>query len=462
MPDDPAKCPFTPPYPTPLKKKAGLLKQLFYGMDGWTHTLFERSYTMKMGERWMPSGKNFTINELSLARRIMEDEAKEYPKHRVLNELVVPLIGNSVFNTNGKVWEAQRQMINPAFQHTNLKRAFPMMMDAVSDLMAMIAAGLSDQPFDIDPMMTHVTADIIIRTLFSVPLSREDSERIYTSFNRYQKLAQRSTMLQQFRLPNFGYRRAAVKESRNIHAVFEPIMRRRYDAHQAGEDGHNIDIMSALMDARHPESGEPFSFQDLIDQVSLIFLAGHETSATSLSWTLYLLAECPDLQEKLLGEIDAITGGETINFEHVRLLDGVRNLFKEGLRLYPPIAFFPREATKPEVMREKKIRIGDILTISPFFIQRNSNNWPCPHSFDPDRFTDPDQAEAVRNAWLPFGRGPRLCIGAGFAQQEAVLILANIIRSYRLAYPNNVKKPEMVGRLTIRPKHGIPLILTPR
>jgi cytochrome P450 len=104
---------------------------------------------------------------------------------------------------------------------------------------------------------------------------------------------------------------------------------------------------------------------------------------------------------------------------------------------------------------------GDVLVVSPWLIQRNADNWQCPHSFDPDRFADEANADAVRNAWLPFGRGPRVCIGAGFAQQEAMLILAEVIRAFAIAHPPG-RRPEIVSRLTLRPRHGIPLILTPR
>jgi cytochrome P450 len=139
----------------------------------------------------------------------------------------------------------------------------------------------------------------------------------------------------------------------------------------------------------------------------------------------------------------------------------VRNLFKETLRLYPPVAFLPRSVITPETMRGKPVQPADLLVIAPWLIQRNPANWECPHSFDPDRFARPENAEAVRKAWLPFGGGARLCIGAGFAQQEAVIILASIIRAFRLTHPPG-RRPELVSRLTLRPRHGVPLLLTPR
>lgn len=456
-----AKCPFTPPYPEPLKTKAGLLRRFLIGWNSWVHTLFARSYTMKMGLVSLPRLKLYVVNDLDIVSRVLDDPRREYPKHPVLMDMLGPLIGTSVFSANGQDWADQRAMVNPAFAHTNLQRGYARMLDASQDVVAMMRAADCSRPVDVDPLMTHVTADIIFRTIFSVKLSAGEALRIYTEFSRYQALAQRSTMLALNGLPRLGYPRRARKSAAAIHAVLTNIMRPRYDARQLGEAPAQADIMEALMDARHPETGAPFTFQELVHQISLIFLAGHETSASALAWSLYLLSETPDLQEALYAQIEAETGGGPLEFDHVRRLDGVRNLFKETLRLYPPVAFLPRSVIAPETMRGKHIEPADLLVIAPWLIQRNSDSWQCPHSFDPDRFARPENAEAVRKAWLPFGGGARLCIGAGFAQQEAVIILASIIRAFRLNHPPG-RRPELVSRLTLRPRHGVPLILTPR
>jgi cytochrome P450 len=455
------KCPFIPPYPVPLKDKAGLLRRFWTGWNSWIHTLFERSYTMKMGGVSLPRLKLYVVNDLAIVARVLDDPQREYPKHPMLMDLLGPLIGDSVFSANGKAWADQRQMVNPAFAHTNLARVFPMMDSAAQDLIAIMRADDLSRPVDIDPLMTHVTADIIFRTIFSVTLSRSESARIYAAFNRYQAHAQRSTTLAIHGLPRLGFARRARKAAAEIHGVFTAIMRARYDARQAGNRPEHSDILEALMDARHAESGEPFTFQELVNQTSVIFLAGHETSASALAWALYLLSENAELQEQLHTQIETETSGGPLEFQHIRRLDGLRNLFKETLRLYPPVGFLPRSVAKPETMRGKHLQPEDLLVIAPWLIHRNSDNWTCPHSFDPDRFSRPEDAEAVRNAWLPFGRGARLCIGAGFAQQEALIILAHVIRAFRLTHPDG-PRPELVSRLTLRPRRGVPLILTPR
>ena len=245
-----------------------------------------------------------------------------------------------------------------------------------------------------------------------------------------------------------------------VHALFAPLLDARLAEIAAGAPAH-ADILAALIAARHPETGAPFTRQDLLDQLAIIFLAGHETSASALGWTLWCLAASPDLQERLHAEIATETGGGAFKFAHLKRLEGVRNLFREGLRLYPPVSFFPREVTQPMERRGKRMRPGDMIVVSPWLIQRSENHWQCPHAFDPDRFTRAGEAGAVREGWLPFGRGPRVCVGRGFAEQEAALILAEIIRAFRLA-PVAGATPELVSRLTLRPKDGIQLMVTPR
>ena len=455
-----SRCPFTPPFPPPLKSKAGLLKRFVTGWNSWIHTLFAKSYAMKMGAFRVPTETFFVVNELSLVGRVMDDEHKEYPKHRLMNDMLDPLLGQSVFSTNGRLWEDQRQMINPAFAHTNLKRAFPAMDDSASDLLALLDGQDLTKPVDIDPLMTHVTADVIFRTMFGMTLSPAESAKVYEAFNRYQKHVQPAMILQLYGLPSFGRRRKMRQAAADVHVLFAPIIAARL-AHLAGGGDKPADILQALIDARHPETGAPFTPKDLLDQLSIIFLAGHETSASALGWTFYLLSECPEWQDRLLAEIEEVTEGAPITFEHLKRMEGLRNLFREGLRLYPPVSFFLREVTRPQQMRGKAMAPGDVIIVSPWLIQRNPDNWTCPHSFDPDRFADRDNADAVRNAWLPFGRGPRLCIGAGFAQQEAMLIVARVIRAFALAHPPG-RRPEVVSRLTLRPRHGIPLLLSRR
>ncbi|HEX8388871.1 MAG TPA: cytochrome P450, partial [Sphingomonas sp.] len=295
---------FTPPFPRPHVSKSSVLLRFVRGWNSWIHVLFEKSYTMKMGEIHTPALSYYIANELPLVRRIMDTDAALFPKHRHQRELLDPLIGGSVFSANGQDWADQREMVHPAFGHTALKRVFPLMAAAVDDLVERLRGAAAAGPIAIDPFMTHVAADIIYRTLFSERLGLADGREIHDAFHAYQRNAQRAWLLRLYRLPQLGFDRRARRAARRIHAVFEPLVLARH----AGRDGRREDILQALIDARHPRTGAAFTPVELMEQVSTIFLAGHETAASAMTWALYLAARDGPTQDAIRAETTAAAG----------------------------------------------------------------------------------------------------------------------------------------------------------
>jgi len=448
---------FTPPYPEPLKSKAKAVRRFATNWKSWIHGLFEKSYTMKMGEVHLPKLSVYMPNDLSLVDDVLDDRQHVYPKHGHLIEMLNPLIGNSVFSANGDDWQSQRQMVKPAYAQTGLKRAFPLMKGAVDQLIRHMGSLDLSKPVSVEPLMTHVAADIIFRTIFSVQISAKDSEQIYLAFNKYQRIAQTAAIFKTYGLPIKLLLRSGAGIVRRIHSTFLPMVQARYDAYHSFGDAGPDDILHSLLKARHPETGEPFTLQALINQVSTVFLAGHETAASAMSWGLYLLAECPHLQDALLAEV----GEEPISFEKLKTTEVLRTVWQETLRLYPPVSFLIREVTQTTHMRDKTMPPGSMIIISPWLIQRNEANFACPHAFEPERFADPEQAEACRRAFMPFGKGRRICIGAGFANQEAMLVFGTIVQNFDLSFPAG-RKPEPISRVTLRSAKGIFVKFTPR
>jgi cytochrome P450 len=335
-------------------------------------------------------------------------------------------------------------MVNPAFAHTALTKSMPLMVAAADDLLARLDAADHGRPVDIDPMMTHVAADIIFRTLFSQTLDAARSNIIHTAFGKFQRLAHSASMLRLYGIPAGWFEKRSKRPARAIHAVFRPIVEARYEGwHARGEAPHR-DILQSLIEVKDAQTGASFTCEQVMEQVSTIFLAGHETSASTMTWALYMLAECAHIQTAARAEVTGLAGTEPLTAAMLKDMGHVRNIFRETLRLYPPVSFLPREVTCPMDMR-------------PWLTQRNQDNWACPHSFDPDRFDDPANADMVKQAWFPFGRGPRVCVGAGFAQQEVMTVIASVLRRYRLTVPAGFK-PEPISRLTIRPRTGMPLL----
>ncbi len=250
------------------------------------------------------------------------------------------------------------------------------------------------------------------------------------------------------------------KESGKIirNALLE-IIEPRYDAVINNKVGTEKDILSSLLKVINKETGELFSCKEILDQIAMLFLAGHETTASSMTWTLYLLALYPEYQEEAYEEVMRVCGNDELSIENTKQLTFVSNAFSEALRLYPPVSFFPRETSRDIVMRDKDIKKGSAIVVSPWLMHRNERYWKDPHMFDPHRFDNPK--EIHKNTYFPFGMGQRICIGARFAMQEAPLLLATILREYKLELEEGFT-PDIVGRLTTRSLNGMPLKLIKR
>lgn len=452
---------FTPSFPKPHKNKSSFILRFLRGSHSWLEVLFEKSYSMKMGQVKQPGLDVFMVNDPILIKKILVDEPKKYPKHRLMHLMLEPLLGNSIFTTNGKVWERQRRLLDAGFGQARLKLVFPLMLDAVDDMLKRLDSEANNQAFEIDSEMTHITADIIFRTILSQNLSASNANEIFEAFNDFQRHAQRAFMLKVYWLPSFFAKRASQKAANKIRPVIANVIAKRFKEKDLENSTKYNDILAGIMEAVDPEDHDSFSYEEMVDQICMLFLAGHETSASALTWSLYLISNCEDLQEKMYDEIQKMTNASHFEFEHIKQLTTVNNVFKEALRLYPPVGFFTREATEDHCMRDKEIKTGSALLVSPWLIQRNKNYWDNPHDFDPDRFNTASGKDAEKCAYMPFSKGPRVCTGQTFAIQEAILILANIVRRYKVrAVVDHV--PKAVGRVTIRPENGVRIRLIKR
>jgi cytochrome P450 len=454
---------FTPPYPCPHKTKSGLILRFIRGWNSWIHILFERSYSMKMGQAKLPKFQLFMVNESSLVKKILRTEWSKFPKHWIITEMMRPLLGESIFTTNGETWKRQREMMDGAFAHTHLKKVFPLMKQAADEMLRRFRKYNENDAVDVDMEMTHVTADIIFRTILSHSLGEEEAKKIFEAFTDFQETVQRCTMLKLYGLPDFNKKKKSQKQAAVIRDILSPIIRKRYDDYISGRDTENIDILSSLMQARDKTTGDAFDFDELVDHVCMLFLAGHETSASALTWSLYLIANCPHIADKMLKEINETAGDQELDFENIKNLNFTKDVFRESLRLYPPVGSFMREASENQCMRDKDVKKGDMIVIAPWLIHRHRKQWQKPDVFKPERFSDKsaEAQESIKCSYIPFGDGPRICIGAGFATQEAILILASVVKDYSIANkPGHV--PEPVGRVTIRPKNGVKLLFKKR
>ncbi|HHT6886530.1 TPA: cytochrome P450 [Campylobacter jejuni] len=443
-----SECPF---FPKPYKNKASTLLTFLLKRRSWLDGLYERSYKMQTGYVKMPNFDLYVINDTKEVKRMMVDEVREFPKSAFLHELLSPLLGESIFTTNGEVWKKQRELLRPSFEMTHINKVFNLMSEAVADMMDRFSKYPNHAVIEVDEAMTFITADVIFRTIMSSKLDEEKGKKILNAFVTFQEQSVHTAMRRMFRFPKWlsyvlGDRKRA-KAGDVIRQVLSDIIKPRYDM---ADNAEFEDILGSLLLVVDADTNKRFSFEEILDQVAMLFLAGHETTASSLTWTLYLLSLYPKEQEKAYEEITQVLQGGAIEISHLRQFKYLTNIFKESLRLYPPVGFFAREAKKDTQVRDKLIKKGSGVVIAPWLIHRHEEFWTNPHGFNPSRF----EGEYKKDAYLPFGVGERICIGQGFAMQEAILILANILKTYKLELEEGFV-PDVVGRLTVRSANGM-------
>jgi len=252
----------------------------------------------------------------------------------------------------------------------------------------------------------------------------------------------------------------AWSETKQVPEVLEACQRIRHhiggliDTHLDSHDGEFNDIASAVIEAKDKDTGLPFTREELIDQLGVFFLAGHETTASALTWVFYILAERPEWMVRLREELDPVMVDGALSFDDTKKLPLTRAFFKEVLRLYPPITFVPRVALENVEIEGKRLPRGALVMIAPWTLHRHSKYWENPHAFIPERFLPENEKSLTAGAYIPFGQGPHLCVGAGFAQVESLLIMSELITKFDFEMmPNQQVVP--AARLTTRPAEQV-------
>lgn len=445
---------FTPPLPPSAPKGARGLKRWRLARNNIFAGLKASLYGAMMAELKTPLRNSYFINDPTLVKTALQDRPDDFPKAEAIRNSLYDLLGDGVFVTNGELWKRQRRLIDPAFEGGRLRDTFPAMVAAAEGCAARLAAKAGAGPVEIEFETSYAAADVIFRTLFSEPIESGEAQEVFQAFRRYQQAAPILSPLDIVDAPGWvprPGRRAARREGRAIRALLERYVKRRAAEVEAGTAPD--DLATKIMKAVDPVSGKTFSESEMLDQVAIFFLAGHETSASALAWGLYLLACDAETQERVAQEA-ADTLSDPIAFSDVRGLAFTRDVFRETLRLYPPVPIMVRETVQEEHFRNRRIAKKSMIFLSPWHLQRHDRFWNDPHVFDPGRWSRPEQAESKRDAYMPFSAGPRVCTGAGFAMVEGVLLLSVLARKLRLA-PVDGRIPTPVTQLTVRSETGI-------
>ena len=444
---------FYPPCPEPLSPLKGLLRSIASGEGDLLSLLPKEAYEVDIGKLGYSRRSIVIVNKPEYTRHIMTEAIPLFPKNDLMKGALSPLVGDSIFVSDGPAWERQRRMVEPAFSFFKLGVAFEAMQVAVQAFQKTLQQRAeNNEVFSLDFSMSHLTADIICRTVFSTSLESDIALDVFESFATFERKCSNVKLTQLI----FGKPWSDIKQSQEVSAACERIrqqlgvlLERCLAAAEQRED-----LAHSVLEARDPLNGEGFSTEEIIDQLGVFFLAGHETTASVLTWAFFIIASEPMVAERMREEIHAVAGDGPITFENIKQLTFTRNVFKETLRLYPPLTFIPRVASENCEIDGFRIKRGAMVMIAPWTIHRHRHYWEQPDVFDPDRFSAERESDIIRGSYIPFGQGPRVCAGASFAQIESALILASIVRGFdfELIDPEKVFP---IARLTTRPRHEI-------
>jgi cytochrome P450 len=396
----------------------------------------------------VPNAPIYWVTGPQFIRAVLLEEREKFAKLAQIR-LLGPLLGKGILTSEGADWRWQRQASAPMFRPQELVHFVPGFVQATRRL---TARWTDNAVRAIERDMTQVTFDVISATLLpsadaGMPAAIEDST---ASFQRAGAWGQLFAWVQAPRwLPQPGRRRSAAAVAALRGAVRRIVAERR----AAGEA--KDDLLARLMRARDPDSGQQMNDEQLVDNLLTFYLAGHETTAKALTWTLYLLARYPQWARRLEAEVDAVAGGAEVNAAHAERLTLTQQVLKESMRLYPPVPIMTRQAIADTVLDGREIRAGASLVMPIYVIHRHARRWEEPDAFLPERFA-PDREDAIpRYQYMPFGAGPRICIGMTFAMLEATVILATLLQRVRFAPAG--RDPEPVARVTLIPRGGMPL-----
>jgi len=445
---------FVPPHP-PRGEGPVAAWRGFFGerartaVYGWSEQAFAAPYLKRR-----VLGYNVHIPlQPELIEHVLLDNAANYVKPDIIKKLLGRTIGRGLLSSDGALWRDQRKIVAANFAPAPVDRLIPTFTNAANR----VAEGWHDGQVDIAASGVAVTMRIIADSLFAGD-ARLTTDAAVAHIKAALDGVGEARMQALLGLPIMPWSlkgRRGHAGQRYLRETLGQVVRDR------GPDGGPEDFLGGLIRALHAKFPPDEAFALAVDNAATFYLAGHETTANALAWTLYLLSEQPALQERCAAEARAALAGGEDDPDLPERLPLLRRVLEESLRLYPPAPRLDRQAAAADRIGDFEVKPGDIVSIWPWLLHRHRALWDDPDVFDPDRFLPEAKAARHRFAYLPFGGGPRLCVGMRFATIEALAVLAHWLSAWHFA-PLPGRVVQVSGMITMRPKDGLPLILTRR
>ena len=390
----------------------------------------------------------------AVIQHVLKTNAENYHKSEIQVKRMGHFLGKGLLTTEGEAWRTQRRLIQKGFDRKQLEALSSIMQDSLAESMSDFDRQIGDGPVDIYPHLMKMTFAMVAKSLFGARLKDEDIDLVSHTICTVQEFIVRQT-LQPYLNPWFAVsgdlRRHEEMRARADGVLMEYIQQRRHQA-----PGH--DLLQTLMDARYAD-GEGMSDELVLSESMQLLVAGHETSSNGLSWLLYLLSMRPDCLERVRHEFDSVLGDAPLSHGDVLRFEFTTQVIQEALRLYPPFWMVDRMAVADDRVGDLAIPRGSTVIVFVYGAHHAARHWNDPESFIPERFAKGNEKQQTPFTYLPFGAGPRSCIGSNYAMLQILMILGAVLRKYdfELSPGQTIEARPMV---ILRPKHGIRMTFT--
>lgn len=390
------------------------------------------------------------LTDPKLIRAVLQTNQKQYVKNSAYKQLK-HLLGDGLVTSEGELWKKQRKLIQPSFHKKYINTLFDSMLACTNEMIEEWKQHeKTSGEIEFSKEMMQITLQIIGKTMLSADV-KKDAKNVNDALGYLLKATDIraskavNTPLWVPTPKNITYK----KERKILDDIIYGIINERKKS-----GPKNGDLLDLLMESRYEDTGEKMPNKLLKDEVMTVFLAGHETTASALAWTFYLISQHPEVYKKLKEEVRSVVGKEELTFAHLQQLKYTKACLNEGMRIYPPVWVIGRRATEDNIVGDYLIKKGTDILITTYLVHHDPKLWKDPEKFYPERWETKEVQEMDKFAYFPFAAGPRMCIGNNFALLEADIIITKIIQNFDFEYIGD-EAPKMDPSITLRVKNGM-------
>ena len=453
---------YCPPAPHPPPSRLGFVELLIRlrrnPLECWSADFFHEP----VAKLRLPFTDAFLVHHPQAIKRVLMDNSKNYQKDTIQRRILSSGLSDGLLSVEGERWEVQRRTLAPMFARRSVTSFTKAMIAAASELAARWTSLGPGAEIDVADEMALVTLNVLALTIFSDGIGG-DYDEFRAAMNAYFGVVGRIGVMDLFGVPKFvprpGHRRLH-RTLAYFEAVIDTIISARAQRLATGsENDEPDDLLTLLLRSLDPSTGRQLSPTEVRSNILTFLSAGHETTANTLAWSIFLLSQVPEWRLRVIEEAERELSNPEDDLTDRLIV--TRAVIEESLRLYPPIAALSRAAVEADMLGDMAVKPRSLIVIAPYVLHRHRGLWSRPDAFDPSRFLPEARSAIPRFAYLPFGVGPRTCIGSSFALQEAAIVLAVLTRHFDMQLrPHAEVWP--LQRITLRPAKGLPMKLIQR